>query len=226
LTEGGTIRLSDPPFLGKNVAVWEEYTHSSFIKTNVNEKYGLLSKSLPRLLQSQSNYGIIINEVQMQSIYIETTIPSYATAKPSNDLIKAGRQSLTNLFWETKRQEYQLFISQYVIDECKNGDEKAAAKRLDFIKDIHLLAKSPEIDALAELYKHLLSIPPKADIDAYHMATAVIHQVDYLLSWNFTHMGPRSYKLLLEYNSSRNFNTPIFITPDFFYEEENDEHMA
>jgi hypothetical protein len=58
------------------------------------------------------------------------------------------------------------------------------------------------------------------EIDASHIATAVINKIDYLLTWNFTHMGPRSYKILLEYNNSNNFYTPIFVTPDFTYEED------
>jgi hypothetical protein len=36
----------------------------------------------------------------MKNIYIETTIPSLATAKPSRDTITAGRQASTMLFWE------------------------------------------------------------------------------------------------------------------------------
>jgi hypothetical protein len=157
-----------------------------------------------------------------KTMYIETTIPSYATARASNDLIKASRQALTRLFWEKDRHNYDLYISQYVIDECSQGDKDAAQKRLDLIKDIPLLSKSPEIDALAELYKHLLSIPPKAEMDAYHMAAAVIYKLDYVLSWNFAHLGFESYIKLLQYNNAHNFNTPLLTNPDILNSEGKD----
>jgi len=68
----------------------------------------------------------------MKSIYIETTIPSFATARTSRDAIIAGQQAATNAFWEDERQKYELYISQYVIDECAQGDKEAAQKRLNF----------------------------------------------------------------------------------------------
>ncbi|MDR0486729.1 MAG: hypothetical protein LBG91_00630, partial [Treponema sp.] len=60
-----------------------------------------------------------------KSMYIETTIPSYAAAKASRDLIIAHRQAVTRLFWENERQNYDLFTSQFVIDECSRGDGEA-----------------------------------------------------------------------------------------------------
>ncbi len=37
-----------------------------------------------------------------QSIYIETTIPSYLTSRKSTDAIIAGRQAVTTRWWETE----------------------------------------------------------------------------------------------------------------------------
>jgi hypothetical protein len=108
--------------------------------------------------------------MEKRSVYIETTIPSYATAKPSRDLIKAARQSITLLFWETALQNYNLYISQYVIDECAKGDVDAARRRLDFIKDIPLLETSKKTEQMALYYQQLLKIPDNAKIDCFHLA--------------------------------------------------------
>ena len=84
-----------------------------------------------------------------KSIYIESTIPSYATARESKDVIKAARQSITKLFWEQERYNYELVVSQYVIDECSLGDLGAAQKRLDFLsgeKPYELLQNKPKED--------------------------------------------------------------------------------
>jgi hypothetical protein len=70
-----------------------------------------------------------------KKVYIETTIPSYATARPSMDIISANRQGLTKLFWEYEREKYKLYISQFVLGECRQGDLEAAKRRLEFIKE-------------------------------------------------------------------------------------------
>ena len=62
------------------------------------------------------------------TVYLETTIPSFLTARPSNNLVVAGKQEVTRQWWETRREKYQLFISQYVRDEAASGDETAAAE--------------------------------------------------------------------------------------------------
>jgi hypothetical protein len=97
-----------------------------------------------------------------KSVYLETTIPSYATAKPSADIIVAARQLLTNLFWEKERHKYNLLISQFVIDECSGGDEEAAQKRLKFISGIEQLEIPQGVEALAGKYQKILGIPDKA----------------------------------------------------------------
>ena len=61
--------------------------------------------------------------------YIETSIVSYLTAWQSRDLVLAAHQQVTRDWW-TSRGEFELFASQFVLDEAAAGDEKAAASRL------------------------------------------------------------------------------------------------
>jgi predicted nucleic acid-binding protein len=149
-----------------------------------------------------------------KSVYIETTIPSYATAKPSRDVIKAGRQAMTKLFWENARQNYDLYISQYVIDECAKGDSDAAQRRLNFIEGLYFINKSDKIDKLASVYHSLLKIPEKSKVDSFHLAVCVDANINYLLTWNYTHLGIKSYEKLLEYNNHNGLSTPFLITPE------------
>jgi hypothetical protein len=60
------------------------------------------------------------------SVYIETTIPSYLTAWPSNNLIRAAHQEVTRQWW-AKRDGYTIYASRLVIEECEAGDQEAAA---------------------------------------------------------------------------------------------------
>jgi hypothetical protein len=66
---------------------------------------------------------------EKKSLYIETSIPSYAAARDSRDLVKFNRQILTRAFWETERQKFRLFVSQVVLDECAGGESLSAALR-------------------------------------------------------------------------------------------------
>jgi hypothetical protein len=154
----------------------------------------------------------------MKSIYIETTIPSLAAARSSRDIISAAHQVITRNFWENERQKYDLYISQFVLDECARGDTEAAKRRLDLLVDIKSLPITKEVIELASLYKHILNIPDKAYIDASHLAVSVIAEMDYVLSWNFTHMRVVSYSKLLKYNETRGLKTPLYNNTGSLYE--------
>ncbi|GHU43245.1 hypothetical protein FACS1894190_13520 [Spirochaetia bacterium] len=159
----------------------------------------------------------------MKSIYIETTIPSFATARHSRDLIIAGHQAATMQFWEKERHKYTLYVSQYVIDECADGDQEAAQRRLDFIKGITLIPDSDSIEELSIIYQNLLDIPERAKLDCCHLAVCVEAKMDYLLTWNCKHLGIQTFAKIKEYNTSKNLWTPLFVTPDDFLEVEEIE---
>ena len=123
------------------------------------------------------------------TIYIETTIPSFLTARPSGDLIVAGRQLLTWQWREQCRSKYQLFASQYVLEEAAQGDTEAALKRTEVLKDIELLEVDPEVVRLALRIVNTGLIPPKASTDAGHIAVAARYGLDFLLTWNCAHIA-------------------------------------
>ena len=150
----------------------------------------------------------------VKSIYIETTIPSLAASWPSRDMIIAGRQAATVLFWETERQKYDLYVSQYVIDECALGDADAAERRLSILRGIPVIPKSEQITDLALKYQKLLRIPDKAIIDCFHLAVCVLAEIDYLLSWNCTHLGIHTYAKILKYNEKEKLFTTMLLTPE------------
>jgi hypothetical protein len=159
---------------------------------------------------------------EKKSVYIETTIPSYATSRASRDIIIAQRQLLTKFFWENEQQKYALFTSQYVIDECIQGDPDAARRRLEFLKSLPSIDETKEIAELAEIYYDLLDIPARAKADCSHLAVCVSEKIDYLLSWNCTHLGMVSYIKIHDYNESHGLWTPILVTPDSLIELEKE----
>ena len=154
----------------------------------------------------------------VKSLYIETTIPSLATNRPSRDMIIAGRQAATIYFWESERKKYDLYTSQYVIDECLQGDTEAAKRRLGFLESIAIIPKSEQISELANEYQKLLNIPDRSKIDCFHVAVCVISEMDYLLSWNCTHLGINTFIKIQKYNELNGLFTPVLLTPEALLE--------
>src|SRR4051812_14886725 len=104
-------------------------------------------------------------------IYLETTIPSYLTAWPSRDLVRAAHQQITREWWE-RRHGYELFVSQLIIRECQAGDPEAAAARLEVLAGLPLLEQSGEVESLARGLLDGIPLPDRAAADALHIATA------------------------------------------------------
>ena len=148
------------------------------------------------------------------SLYLETTILGYLTTDIRKDILTAGRQIATQEFWELERHNYELFVSDYVYEECARGNKTFAAQRLSLLDGIAVLDETPEVKTLAETYVRILSIPPKATTDAYHLAICCIHGIDILLSWNFKHLGARSMQIVQRYNDANGLPTPQMVAPD------------
>jgi predicted nucleic acid-binding protein len=151
----------------------------------------------------------------MDSVYIETSVISYLRQKPSNDVIIAAHQLLTHRWWDTERSNYYLVVSQYVIDEASAGDPTLAADRLDVLTGIPLLPGDPEIDKIAAEILARAILPPKAAVDALHIATVAHHRIQYLLTWNCKHIAnakilPRVHEVLTDLGVP----IPIICTPE------------
>jgi hypothetical protein len=158
-----------------------------------------------------------------KSVYIESTVPSYATARESKDIIIAAHQAETKLFWERERQKYDLYVSQYVIAECSLGNPDAARRRIELIRGITILPNSGELDKLASIYQKLLNIPESAKTDCSHLAACVVNEIDYLLTWNCTHLGLNAYLTVREYNEKQGLWIPLLITPEYFISIDEEE---
>jgi len=151
----------------------------------------------------------------MASVYLETTIPSYLTAWRSPELVMAARQQLTREWWDTRRQDFQLVISQLVIDEARAGDATAAARRLEVLEGITLLEFGDDANTLSKLLIRELSLPARAESDAVQIALAVVNGIDYLLTWNCTHIANAALRPKIEVACrAMSYRMPVICTPE------------
>jgi predicted nucleic acid-binding protein len=123
-----------------------------------------------------------------KAVYIESTIPSYLTAKPSRDLRAAAWQEITAQWWQESRPNYELFTSEIVHLEASRGDADAAARRVACLEGIARLKVDGEARRLAERIVADGGMPTSAEVDALHVAVAAVHGLDYLLTWNCRHI--------------------------------------
>ncbi len=149
------------------------------------------------------------------TVYIETTVISYLTARPSRDLIIAAHQQVTLEWWDMALPHFDVFISPIVLEEISRGDTQAAKLRLERVSSFPLLEVLPEVRNLAESYFSAIDIPEKAKADSYHLALAAWHGMDFMISWNCTHIvSGRVKKIIEEIDYSYGIRTPIVCTPE------------
>jgi len=157
----------------------------------------------------------------MQSrVYIETSIPSYLTARPSNDLRAMANQNTTIEWWENRKSQFDVFVSEFVIAECSLGDPKASSRRIASIEGIPVLETTEEAKNLAGSLIAEDAIPNRAEIDAYHIAVATVNGMNYLLTWNCTHIANAVIRPRIEaVCRNRGYEPPTICTPQELMED-------
>jgi hypothetical protein len=129
-----------------------------------------------------------------KTVYIETSIVSYLTARPTNDLLAAAWQKITSDWWNSQRRRFNLYTSSLVIEEAARGNPDAASRRLKALSDFQLLAITEAVVALSKALLQEGALPIKALDDSLHIAIAAVHGVDYLLTWNCRHIDNAEMK--------------------------------
>jgi predicted nucleic acid-binding protein len=151
----------------------------------------------------------------MATAYLETTIPSYLTSRPSRDLVVSAHQQLTHEWWAAAREDVDLFVSEAVLEEIRIGDPEVAARRLRIIEGLPLLEVNEEAGRLAAIYARRLGLHGAA-ADILHIAVAVAYKLDYLVTWNCKHIAnAQVIHRLMIINQELEMATPVIATPEF-----------
>lgn len=125
---------------------------------------------------------------------------------------------------ELRREQFDLYSSQLVIEEVSAGDPIAAEQRLAVLYGIPLLALTESVEWIAgELSGHGL-IPESASADGFHIAYASAHQMKYLLTWNCRHIANAERLPAIEHFLEQNgMFVPIVCTPEELMGDEDAE---
>ena len=122
-------------------------------------------------------------------VYVETSVVSYLTARPSRDVVIAARQLTTREWWEAAPRRFELVISELVREEAAAGDPDAVQARLAAIASLPSLAVPTSVTKLARRLVAAGALPERAAQDAVHVATAAVHRARFLVTWNLRHIA-------------------------------------
>ena len=123
-----------------------------------------------------------------KKVYVETTVVSDATALPTNDLARMGRQITSIKWWNSATTSFELYCSDVVKREARRGDSEAAQRRMDALEGMPELQTSSQALSLAMKLIEGKAVPKEYPDDALHIAIAAVCGMDFLVSWNFKHI--------------------------------------
>jgi hypothetical protein len=126
----------------------------------------------------------------------------------------AAYQNITAEWWDNRRGDFELYVSEFVVVEASRGNEEAAARRLSSIEGIAELKITEDSRNLAEAFIKDGALPLKAEIDAFHVGVSAVNGINYLLTWNCTHIANAVMRPRIEGVCRRHgFEPPIICTP-------------
>lgn len=160
----------------------------------------------------------------MKSVYVETSIVSYLTARPSRDVRAAAWQQITAQWWDEARSQYDLFTSELVVLEAGAGNPEAAQRRLDILRGVEELPVDQEAETLAAKLIAGSGFPAEAEVDALHVAVAAVHDISLFLTWNCRHINNAETKpLMRSICAVAGYTCPEICTPQELLPKEADD---
>jgi len=152
-------------------------------------------------------------------VYVETTVVSYLTGLPTRDLVLTAHQQLTVEWWQ-HRHRFDLFASEAVLQEAAGGDPSAAARRMAALQGISVLELTAPVAGLARALVAGHAVPVTAAVDAVHIAVAAVNGMDFLLTWNCTHIANAATRGMIErVCRAAGLVPPVICTPEELMEE-------
>jgi predicted nucleic acid-binding protein len=142
-------------------------------------------------------------------IYLDTSVISALF-----DDRNPERKKLTEEFFHHSKG-FEIYISEITIVEIDHTtDTMLKEKMQNFIEKFNILPVKDELDDLINQYISYKAVPKKYKEDAYHIALAVLYEMDYLLSWNFRHIVRKKTRDIVKMISTINRLPEIeIITP-------------
>ena len=157
----------------------------------------------------------------IRKVYIESSVESYYSGRPSRDVVIAGRQQSTQDFWPLLSQDLVPHVSALVIKESGKGDAELSRRRLDAIDAFAVLATTPDAERLARAIIDGRGMPEEYPEDALHVAIAAVGGMDFIVTWNFSHINnPFTKMMIRQIVENAGYECPEIVPPEAFLGDE------
>ncbi len=151
----------------------------------------------------------------MKNVYVETSFISYLTSRPSSHITLLARQESARAVWDLRNDGFIPYVSKMVVDEVSKGDPKRAQHRLDICEMTTLIETTEAAEELAQRLIDSKAIPATEPEDALHIAIATTSNMDYILSFNFSHMVGAETKFVLQTAIAKmGYRPPLLVTAE------------
>ncbi len=148
------------------------------------------------------------------TVYLDSSVPSYWLPQGDDPVVHA-RHLLTRRWWDEELGRFEVLVSQVVLDELAGGDPQRAAQRVALVKGFPLLDVDEEVERVARFYVDNLAMPRRDLRDAFHLALASVHEIEYLVTWNFAHLANASKRTHIEVLNRRlHLISPVICSPE------------
>ena len=121
-----------------------------------------------------------------KSVYFDATIPNFMYDQRQEAAVFVRE---TNSWWSEEREYFDIWASEATLDEVGSGDYPHKDRAIEFASHLHILPPDPEIIEIAQTYIDHYLMPQSLKGDALHLAYASFYKMDFLLTWNCTHLA-------------------------------------
>jgi len=152
-------------------------------------------------------------DLNMKTVYVETTIPSfYFEVRTEPEMV--ARRNWTREWWDQHRSEFVVVTSELVLDELSRGEFPKKEDALELLKPLGLIQVTEEIVEIVEVYIRNHVMPKNPVGDALHLALASYHKCDFLLTWNCRHLAnANKFDHIRRVNTVLGLFSPTLLTP-------------
>jgi len=148
-------------------------------------------------------------------VYVETSVVSYYTARPSRDIIVLAHQEITRRWWPRAKERFELVVSDVVVNQIMQNPGEVRDEQLRAVAGLRRLPLLPKCEEVAKVYHSHLPSPKRTAEDDMHLAIACVHRVDYFVSWNCGRIASVLVRpKIVEINRRRHLSTPFICTPE------------
>lgn len=151
--------------------------------------------------------------MSLQSVYVETTIPSfYFEPRPEPEM--QARRGWTRQWWDQYRHKYQAVTSDAVLNELEAGEYPSRRQALELMDVLPLVPFEPAIGEIVQAYIDHSVMPRDPLGDALHLALASYYKCDFLLTWNCAHLAnANKFAHIKRINALLGLYVPSLVTP-------------